>query len=60
MVTGALLGFIYWRFVGCRTGSCLITASWHTSVLFGSLIGLLVVPSGRNKEKPTNSNDHEN
>jgi hypothetical protein len=57
---GALSGFIYWRFVGCRTGLCPITANWHTSVLFGSLIGFLAVPSGRKKEKPTNNDDHEN
>jgi len=57
---GALLGFLYWRFVGCRTGSCPITANWHTSVLFGSLIGFLVVPTGKKKEKSTNDNTNEN
>lgn len=46
---GAMLGFAYWRFVGCRSGSCPITANWHTSVLFGGLIGVLAVPSRRNK-----------
>jgi len=57
---GALLGFLYWRFVGCKTGSCPITANWHTSVLFGSLIGFLVVPTGKKKEKTTDDNIYEN
>lgn len=39
---GALAGFLYWRYVGCNTGSCGITANWHTSTLFGGLLGYLI------------------
>lgn len=42
---GAGLGFAYWRFVGCTSGSCPITANWHTSTLFGGLIGMLAAPA---------------
>jgi hypothetical protein len=45
-VIGAGLGFAYWRFVGCSSGSCPITANWHTSTLMGGLIGMLATPSG--------------
>ena len=45
---GAAVGFAYWRLVGCRSGTCPITASWHTSVVFGSLIGFFAVPSVKN------------
>ena len=48
---GALVGFAYWRFVGCRSGSCPITANWQTSVLFGSMIGFLAVPTSRKDKK---------
>lgn len=54
---GALLGLAYWRFVGCRSGSCPITANWHTSVLFGGLVGVLAVPARRNK--PAGNEDNE-
>ena len=40
-VLGVLGGFIYWRFVGCKTGSCPITSNWHMSTLMGGLIGYL-------------------
>jgi len=56
---GALLGFAYWRFIGCRTGSCPITASWHTSVLFGSMAGFLALPTRRKPENTTKEKDHE-
>ena len=48
-MVGATLGFTYWKFVGCTSGTCPITANWHTSVLFGSLIGWLAVPARKNK-----------
>ena len=48
---GAGLGFAYWRFIGCTSGSCPLTANWHTSVLFGGLIGVLAVPAKRKNIK---------
>ena len=50
-VAGAVIGFAYWRFVGCTTGNCPMTANWHTSVMFGSVIGLLAVPSRKKEDK---------
>jgi hypothetical protein len=38
---GAVLGFAYYRFVGCRTGACPITSSPYISTIYGALIGLL-------------------
>ncbi len=40
-VVGILGGFLYWRFIGCRTGSCPITSNWYTSALMGGLLGYL-------------------
>jgi hypothetical protein len=39
---GAAGGFLYWRFVGCQTGSCPIKSRWYLMILYGSLIGYLV------------------
>ncbi len=39
---GAVLGYIYYRLVGCPTGSCPITRNPYTSTLYGAVIGLLI------------------
>lgn len=38
---GALGGFLYWRFVGCASGSCPIKSVWYMSTLYGALLGFL-------------------
>jgi len=39
---GGLSGFLYWRFVGCSTGTCPITSHWYASTLYGMLLGWLI------------------
>lgn len=41
VLAGAVLGFTYYSFIGCRTGSCPITGSPYISTLYGALIGLV-------------------
>lgn len=38
---GAALGFLYYRFIGCKSGACAITGSPVASTLYGALLGLL-------------------
>jgi len=38
---GALLGFLYYRFVGCKSGTCPITSSPFGSTIYGVIFGLL-------------------
>lgn len=38
---GALGGLLYWKFVGCVSGSCPIKSVWYLSLLYGALIGFL-------------------
>jgi hypothetical protein len=38
-VLGAIGGWIYWRFVGCSSGSCSITSSPINSTIYGVFIG---------------------
>ena len=39
---GALLGLAYYHFIGCATGSCPITSTPVSSMLYMGLIGWLV------------------
>jgi len=46
-LVGAILGFAYWRFIGCTSGTCPLTSDWHTTTLFGGLIGIFASPANR-------------
>lgn len=39
---GALAGFLYWKFVGCNSGSCAITSNPVNSTIYGSIMGGLL------------------
>lgn len=40
---GAVAGFLYWKFVGCSSGTCMITSKPINSTLYGAVMGFLVV-----------------
>jgi len=42
LVLGAIGGFLYWRFVGCTSGTCPIKSVWYWSTLWGAAFGYLV------------------
>lgn len=35
-------GFLYYRYVGCVTGSCAITSNPYVSTIYGGVIGALL------------------
>jgi hypothetical protein len=39
---GAVAGFAYHRLVGCRSGTCAITANPYISTLYGAVMGFLL------------------
>lgn len=39
---GGLAGYLYWKFVGCTTGSCPIKSHWYSMVPYGMLLGWLI------------------
>ena len=53
IIVGATLGFSYWYFIGCNTGTCAITSSPVNSAIYGGLLGVLLVNSfsGNDKKK---------
>ncbi|MDR3667286.1 MAG: DUF6132 family protein [Ignavibacteriaceae bacterium] len=60
VAAGALLGFGYYYFVGCRTGTCPISGNPYISTLYGAMAGLIMVfPSKKKREKADESNNQE-
>jgi hypothetical protein len=43
VVLGAIAGFLYWNFVGCSNGHCLIQSVWYNSTIYGAVMGGLLV-----------------
>lgn len=39
---GALLGYFYYKKVGCATGTCPITSKPLNSMLYGAVIGFMI------------------
>ena len=42
ILIGAIAGLCYWYFVGCASGTCLITSRPVNSTLYGAVLGVLV------------------
>ncbi len=39
---GGIAGFLYYRFIGCRSGACIITGNPYISIIYWAAIGGLV------------------
>lgn len=39
---GAIAGYVYWREIGCVSGTCPITSKPLNSTLYGSMMGALL------------------
>ena len=37
---GGAIGFLYYKFIGCPSGACPITANPYMSTMYGILVGL--------------------
>ena len=44
-LAGGGLGFAYYKFVGCSTGTCPLTSNPIISALYGTIVGALVASS---------------
>ncbi len=42
VVLGAIFGYLYWKYVGCSSGTCAITSKPINSTLYGAVMGGLL------------------
>jgi len=42
IVVGALGGYLYYYFIGCNSGSCVITSKPLNSAIYGAILGGLL------------------
>ena len=47
---GALLGFLYYYYIGCASGSCAITSNPYISTAYGALMGLVFMWPSKEEE----------
>lgn len=47
IVIGGALGFAYYRFIGCATGTCPLTSHPVISTVYGMILGGLIASSFR-------------
>jgi hypothetical protein len=51
-ITGAIAGFLYWKYIGCFTGTCAITSSALKSTIYFALLGALLFGLFTKEQKP--------
>ena len=54
---GAVLGFGYYSYIGCASGTCAITSNPYISTVYGAMMGLVFAWPA--KEKETKRDDGE-
>lgn len=52
VLVGAILGYAYYYFIGCTTGSCAITSKPINSTVYGSVMGYLMFSVFENSKTP--------
>ena len=55
ILAGGVAGLLYWRFVGCSSGSCPITSSSVMSSIWCAAIGGLLLSIFRTDKKQKNN-----
>lgn len=53
-ILGGVVGYFYWFYVGCESGTCAITSVWYRTVIYGVIMGWLVGEMINDKLKKSN------
>jgi hypothetical protein len=49
---GAVAGFLYWKFVGCTNGTCLISGKPLNSTIYFAVMGSLLLGMFKKEKQP--------
>ena len=49
-IVGGILGFLYWKFIGCTSGGCPLTSNPYQSVLLFGVLGALLTKDKNEKK----------
>ena len=55
IVAGLVGGFLYWRYVGCRTGTCPLKSNPYYMIGVGGLFGYLIPDTIFSRKKKSTS-----
>ena len=52
ILLGGILGYAYYFYIGCNSGSCAITSKPLNSTLYGMVLGYLLLSSFQKTKQP--------
>ncbi len=59
LIIGAIGGYIYYKEVGCVSGTCAITSNPYMSIAWGGAFGYLVLDMFNGKKKKSTKTEEE-
>lgn len=59
IITGSIGGYLYYHFVGCRTGTCPLTSNPWLTIVWGAAVGYLIFDLFRKKEAPVSGSKQD-
>ncbi len=58
LAVGAILGYLYYYYIGCASGTCAITSNPYISTAYGAMMGLVLMWPAKEKEEKTDDEEH--
>ncbi|NQV43229.1 MAG: hypothetical protein HQ506_12835 [Candidatus Marinimicrobia bacterium] len=58
LAVGAILGYLYYYYIGCASGTCAITSNPYISTAYGAVMGLIFMWPAKEKEEKTDDEEH--
>jgi hypothetical protein len=55
VIAGAVIGYMYYFYIGCNSGHCPISSDPVISTVYGGVLGLLLAFPGKSKKKEDES-----
>ena len=59
LALGAILGFGYYSYIGCASGTCAITSNPYISTAYGAMMGLVFAWPAKDEETKSDNGENE-